>query len=330
MSRLSRALLAGASLVAVAYCQRVERLPATTPPDRTPPAATPGSLPDPIAVPRRGVDGVLDIVGWNVEWFGSRGNGPADEELQLARVRDVIRGTDADIWGLVEIVDAAAWERLVSLLPGYTGILVSERGVAGGAASYHAGEQKLGLILRADVATLRSARVILAGHDRAFAGRPPLEARLRVASGGRSEELVVIVLHMKAFADAASRERRQLAAAALKDYLDATYPTQKVAVIGDWNDDVDVSIQRGQPTPFAMFLGDPGYQFVTRPLSARRIASTTGYAELIDHHLVTNELAAVQAPNPVEVYRLDDIIPDYASTTSDHYPVISRYRIPAP
>lgn len=330
MSRLSRALLAGASLVAVAYCQRVKLLPATIPPARTPPAASAGSLPDPIAVPPRGVEGVLDIVSWNVEWFGSRGNGPADEELQLARVRDVIRGTDADIWGLVEIVDPAAWGRLLSLLPEYTGILVNERGVVGGGASYHRGEQKLGLLFKSGLVTMQGARVILPEHDRAFAGRPPLEVRLRIASGGRSEELVVIVLHMKAFADSASRERRQLSAAALKHYLDATYPTQKVAVIGDWNDDVDVSIQRGRPTPFGMFLQDPAYHFVTRALSERRIASTTGYAELIDHHLVTNELAAAQAPDPVEVYRLDDVIPDYASTTSDHYPVISRYRVPAP
>lgn len=316
--RLVRALVLCVSVVVIAYCQRPEGA-------GTPPAGA--TLPDTVVVPPRGVAGALDVASWNIEWFGSRGNGPVDEELQLARVRDVIRGTDADVWGLVEIVDQAAFDRLEAMLPGYTGVLVSDRSVAGGAAAYHAAEQKVALLVKESVATVRSARVILAAHSRAFAGRPPLEARLDVAANGRSEELIVIVLHLKAFADSASWERRRQASGALEAYLDATYPTQKVVVIGDWNDDVDQSILRGHPTPFANFVGDDDYRFVTAPLSAQRIASTTGYRELIDHHLATSELAALQAPNPVEVYRLDGIIPQYDRTTSDHYPVISRYRL---
>ena len=62
-------------------------------------------------------------------------------------------------------------------------------------------------------------------------------------------DIVVIVLHMKAFDDVPSWQRRQSAANALKSYLDTNYPTQKVIVVGDWNDDVDTSITAGQASP---------------------------------------------------------------------------------
>lgn len=276
-------------------------------------------------IPARGSDAHLDVASWNIEWFGSTGNGPSDEPLQLARAVEVIRGTDADIWGLAEIVDEGAWRQLVSRLPGYEGVLVTAPSVRGGAAAYHRGEQKVGLLYKRDLATLVAARVVLARHEATFAGRPPLEVRLRV--GAAREQLVVVVLHMKAFADTASWRRRQAAGALLHDYLEAEHTGRKVVVIGDWNDDVDVSIGRGLPTPYASLVQDPDYRFVTAPLSARRVSSTSGYAELVDHHLASRSLAALEVPGSAEVYRVDEHVPDFASTTSDHFPVLSRYRM---
>lgn len=282
--------------------------------------------PHPPAIPPRGSATQLDVASWNIEWFGAPSNGPADEGLQLAHARDVIRGTDADIWGLVEVVDGAAWDRLEAGLPGYTGVLANDRIVTGGAASYGRKEQKVGILFKSGVATLVRARVILAGDDVAFAGRPPLEVTLRVTLNGVTEDLVVIVLHMKAFADQASWQRRRIAAGRLQDYLDATWPAQKVIVIGDWNDDVDTSITRGNPTPFASLVAAPHrYRFLTARLSERRVASTTGYKELIDHHLATDELAAAEVPRSAEVYRVDAFIPAFERTTSDHFPVLTHF-----
>ena len=291
-----------------------------------PPADAAGAgEPRPPAIPPRGSATQLDVASWNIEWFGAPSNGPTDEELQLAHARDVIRGTDADIWGLVEVVDGGAWDRLEAGLPGYTGVLANDRIVAGGAASYGRKEQKVGILFKSGVATLVRARVILAGHDIAFAGRPPLEVTLRVTLNGITEDLVVIVLHMKAFADQASWQRRRTAAERLQDHLDTTWPNQKVIVIGDWNDDVDTSITRGSPTPFASLLAAPHrYRFLTAQLSERRVASTTGYKELIDHHLATDELAATEVPRSAEVYRVDAFIPAF-ETTSDHFPVLTHF-----
>lgn len=284
------------------------------------------SAPSAVVVPAKGTSATLDVGNWNLEWFGDTQKGPTNEPLQLQNARDVILGTDLDIWGVQEIVSQTQFNSLESQLPGYTGFISSEAVVTGGSGSYTATEQKLGILYRSSLATLVGAKVILTSNDYDFAGRPPLEVTLRVTLNGVTENVVFIVLHMKAFNDAASRTRRQNAANALKAYLDATYPTQKVAVIGDWNDDTDVSITPGQPTPFAQFVNDGArYTFPTKALSDAGKSSTTSYPDFVDHQLVTNEFAGIYSAGSAEAYRVDAFVPSYSTTTSDHYPVLSRY-----
>ncbi len=285
-----------------------------------------GTEPSLAVIPGKGSASTLDVASWNIEWFGATGSGPSNETLQLQNARDIINGTDFDVWGVAEITGQTAWNNLESQLPGYTGFLASESVVTGGSASYGSTEQKLGILYRSSIATLVGAKVILTAHDTDFAGRPPLEVRLNVTLNGATEQVVVIVLHMKAFNDLASWQRRANASAALKSYLDTTWPTQKVIVVGDWNDDVDTSITSGQATPYQNFVGDAAdYAFPTRALSLAGISSTTGYPDIIDHHLNTNELHATLVPGSAEVYRVDSYVASYDASTSDHFPVLSRY-----
>ena len=283
------------------------------------------AAPRAVVIPAKGTASTLDVGNWNLEWFGDPSNGPSNDALQLSNAKDVISGTDLDVWGLVEIVDTTEWKGLKTL-PGYTGVLSNDAVVTSGPSFYSAGEQKVGLIWKSAIASLVSAKVILTGNDTDFAGRPPLEVKLHVTLNGGSEDIVFIVLHMKAFNDVASWQRRQNASNALKSYLDSTYPTQKVIVVGDWNDDVDTSITSGQASPYANFVGDPSrYTFPTKALTDAGIASTVSYTDMIDHQLATNELAATYVAGSVQVYRVDTYISSYGTTTSDHYPVLSRY-----
>ncbi|HEU4730116.1 MAG TPA: endonuclease/exonuclease/phosphatase family protein [Kofleriaceae bacterium] len=282
-----------------------------------------------VTVPARGTATTLDIASWNLEWFGDPSNGPTDEALQLANVRDVIAGTDFDVWGLEEVVSAARFESLVAQLPGYAGLLANDPSVVDGAAFYSDfgdGEQKVGLLYKTSVASVLGATVILTQNDFDFGGRPPLEVKLRVTLDGATADLIVIVMHPKCCADASSYQRRVNASSALKAYLDATYPTQKVWVIGDWNDDVDTSIFTGNPSPYDGFVTDSaGYVVQTKVLSDAGIASTVSFSETIDHHMNTNEAAASYIAGSAEVYRVDAFIARYGRTTSDHYPVLTRY-----
>lgn len=265
----------------------------------------------------------LQVSNWNIEFFGARDAGPTDEQLQLTNVRTVIATTNSDLWGLEEIVDVNHFNALKDSLPGYTGFLANDtQYVSSGTSYYSASEQKVGVLFKEDSVQFVSADVILTGYNTAFAGRPPLRVNLRVTRNGTSVDLVAIVVHLKAFADADSYDRRVQAAGILKTYLDTTLPTERVIVLGDWNDDVDTSITAGQPTPFQNFLDAPAdYTFLTQPLTTT--SSTVNYPSFIDHQLVTNELAADYVSDSATVLR--PAIPNYGTTTSDHYPVMSRF-----
>lgn len=279
-------------------------------------------------VTAKGTSSSLDFGTWNIEWFGDPANGPTDDALQQANVREVIAGADLDIWGLQEVVNSTRFNDLEAQLTGYTGFVANESFVVDGPA-YYSGfsntEQKVGILYKSSLATLLGAKIILTANDYDFAGRPPMEVKLRVTLNGTTEDIVVIVLHMKCCTDDESYNRRQNASNALKAYLDATYPTQKVFVIGDWNDDVDVSINAGRTSPYKNFVdAASSYRFPTKALSDAGLSSTS-YADLIDHHLVTNEGSASYVAGSAEVYRLETHIANYTTTTSDHHPVLTRY-----
>jgi hypothetical protein len=285
-----------------------------------------GEREDAVTIPSRGFATTLDVGTWNLEYFGSTSQGPTNDTLQFQNARDVIQGTDLDLWGVQEIVSAAQFSSLISQLPGYAGLLGSDATVQGGSTYYTPGEQKVGLLYKPSIATVLGARVILTSDVTLFAGRPPLEVRMRVSLNGNTEDLVVIVLHAKAMNDLESWQRRLDASTALKSYLDTTWPTAKVLVIGDFNDDVDVSITSGRPSPYANFVNDAAdYGFTTQPLSEANLTSVIGYRAVIDHHLATNEARALYIPGSAEVYRVDAYIPSYDSTTTDHLPVLTRY-----
>ncbi len=276
-------------------------------------------------VPAKGTTATLDVACWNLEWFGDTTYGPTDNTLQRTNATDVIRGADMDLWGLEEIVSTTQFNTMKSALTGYAGFLSNDALVTSGSTYYTTTEQKLGFLYKTSIATLQSAKIILTSSDYDFAGRPPLEVKLAVNLNGFTENVIVIVVHMKASSDSASYQRRLNASTKLKSYLDLTYPTQKVFVLGDFNDDLDQSIS-GNTSPYVNFLADlTRYQFVTKPLSDAGTSTTAGGGATIDHQLLTNEAASALVAGSAQVYRVDSYIPSFSSTTTDHFPVLSRY-----
>lgn len=275
----------------------------------------------------------LEVANWNLEWFGDANNGPGDDALQLQNAVKVMRSVDADVWALQEIVDVADFEALKAQLPGYDGFVASDALLEGSdEQEYSADEQKLAVLFRSERVQL--VRALLVRRDRAslWAGRPPLRVDLRVSDGGATTELTVIVVHLKAFAGTTEWAMRRDEALVLKEYLDLNLPLQRVLVLGDWNDDLDVSIAKPNPTPFQSFLDDPAdYTFVTQPLTTGGQSTTVGYSDPIDHQLATNELRADYVAGSLAVFKpTTAFIPSYGDTTSDHYPVSSRYAFPVP
>ncbi|QKW04990.1 lamin tail domain-containing protein [Streptomyces sp. NA04227] len=281
------------------------------------------------SVPSQGSPTQLDVGNWNVEWFGAPDFGPTNETLQQQNVRDVMAGADMDVWGLSEVVGTSEFDTLVAGMPGYTGVVANDPIVTNGAQYYSDfgnTEQKVALVWRSSMATLVSAKVILTGQNSNFAGRPPVEFTLRGTFDGVTRDLVFIVLHAKSGATQDAWNLRNPASQALKSYLDTTYPTQDVFVIGDWNDDVDTSITPEKPSPYANFVNDAArYTFPTRALSLEGVSSTAGYPDFIDHQLTTNEVQAKYVAGSATAFQPQAYVPNYATTTSDHYPVLARY-----
>ena len=278
-----------------------------------------------------GIDGGLSLtVGcWNLDWFADPAQadggylGPADNALQASNVLSVFRSKpDVDLWGIEEIVGVSEFSGVISGLPGFAALVATQ--VQSGTFYYSADEQKVALIYRTSKVTVISAQLILTTSNYDFAGRPPLEVHVRVAGNGVTRDLYVIVLHMKALADSFSYDRRVAAGASLKMYLETTRVADNTLVIGDWNDDVDVSIVTPNPTPYANFVSDSArFKFPTKELSDSNRRTTVSFSATIDHQLFNAPVFSSYVVGSALVTQ--PAITNYRYTTTDHYPVTTRY-----
>lgn len=310
-------LLAIAAATALLGCETATESPA---PQLRPSLATVPSQDDPTT---------LDVAIWNIEWFGNTGFGPTNETLQMQNVRDVMAGTNVDVWGISELCDTTLFRQVINGMPGFAVVAANDPRVVSGSTYYNGfsnTEQKVALVYRTSLVTFVSAKVILTANDSDFAGRPPVEYKVQY----NGQDLVIIVLHAKSGSDIDSYTRRQNGATALKNYLDTNYPTQRVWLIGDLNDDLDTSITPQKPSSYANFVNDPArYIAPTKELSDAGISSTASYPDIIDHQINTNEAYATYVARSAKVYRVDQYVTGYATNTSDHFPVLARYSIAA-
>ncbi|WP_426751198.1 lamin tail domain-containing protein [Myxococcus sp. Y35] len=289
---------------------------------------------------------VFTVGQWNLTYFGSDSRGPANsssdggtsDDLQIAGARDIMLAAGANLWAMVEMVDAADFELLKAQLPGFNGFLSNDAAfVSGGTSPYGTSSQKVGVLYDSSL-TFQSASLVRIGNISDFADRPPLRVDFTTEIQGEETPLTVIVVHMRAnSADPTGpREARERAAAALKAYLDENLPTQHVFVIGDWNDDVDDSISldpsTSEPlaTPYQNFVSDPDrYTFITRELSLAGDDTSIGFENVVDHTLATNEVADRYVPGSARVIYADTWFPDFLNVVSDHRPVVSSYSFSA-
>jgi len=271
-------------------------------------------------IPKIGTDTTVDVACWNTEWLGNTQNGPTNELTQMKNVVAVIKGMDLDLWGMCEVSSAAAWDTLRERLPEYAGVI-----------STWSQTQKTALLYRKSMFRLLGAQHILAVYEREFAsGRLPLEVMLEVNSGLKKDTIYTVVIHLKANVGTTAEKSesydfRKRSSEALKDYLDLR-KTRKYVVLGDWNDDLDVSIYNNLATPFVRFLSDTaGYFFPSRALTLAGQRSTTSYSNMIDHQMVNRSMLPYYVAKSAAVFKADAYIIGYSSNTSDHYPVYARY-----
>ncbi|MEZ4700781.1 MAG: T9SS type A sorting domain-containing protein [Rhodothermales bacterium] len=280
------------------------------------------------SVPVIGTPESLDVAAWNIEWFGDPNNGPSNDAQQIDNVGAIIAGAGIDLWAVEEIADADDFDALLAALgPDFDGRLAT-----------NSGSQRIGFVYDTRVVRPLQVRHILEEFDNAFAGRPPLQLEAEIMLPDTTVTMTFIVVHMKAFSDTDSYDRRAEAATRLKNHVDFTSLEAKpVVIMGDFNDEMDGSITSGRATPYAAFVEDTAdFSVLTLPLELAgdgtfcANANCTSTNSMIDHIVITDELFAWSGAGATAV--LTDIpmaFTLFANTTSDHVPVYTRLTPPS-
>jgi uncharacterized protein YdeI (BOF family) len=283
----------------------------------------------------------LDVVAWNIEWFGNLTQTPANDTLQANNIKCALEKLKSDIMVLVEVCDT---NKLRAILPtGYdvrfSGKYYSHFFDTGETAADLA--QKVAVVynkstitpIEAECKALLSnfADFSASGATNSFwaSGRLPYMFTANATINNVTRKIRVVGIHAKAGSDAASYTRRVSDVSALKKHLDSLYTKDLLILAGDYNDDVDTSISAGKSSSYADFVKDTNYVVLTKALSASGKKSTASFTDMIDHITATKSLAAFYVPNSVNVATANtmNFIPDYSATTTDHFPVWARFKL---
>lgn len=269
----------------------------------------------------RSKDETFEVCTWNIEWFGDLMNGPTNELLQLQNAATVIQRIDADVYALQEMSSDAAFVALVDTL--------NRRGFRCRGFRTPTGQiQRLGFIWKpATVDSIAYRTIADSGNWSQFQGvkRLPAELTINARVQGTTRRMRIINIHADAGAGLSDYNRRVSDARFLKNQMDRELRNEAFILLGDYNDDVDESITSGQPTPYANFINDAAnYRIVTEFLSRRGAQSFAGVgAQMIDHICISRQIFAAHLDSTQRVENTV-YIPNYVSTTSDHFPVWTR------
>lgn len=294
----------------------------------------------------------LDVMTWNMEFFGSTitNFGPSNVTLQAANALKVFQATLPDVIAVQEISDETLLANVVAQLPGYA-ILCSDRF----SRSFEAPDpnfppQKLCLIYNTAVVEVLDSKVLfeqvydearlglntlLDGYPTGTAssfwssGRLPWMVTAIADINGVKEKINFINIHAKSGSTAEDLRRRRFDNQALKDSLVTYYADENIILLGDYNDDLDESIGGG-PSTYEVFTSDEDFDGVTVSLSEAGLRSFITQDNVIDHITLSNELFDNYLVDSEVLFIPFNLIENYGNTTSDHLPVSVRLVAGAP
>lgn len=288
----------------------------------------------------------IEVVNWNIEWFGSTGNGPTNDPQQEQNVKTILSNINADVYAVTEIVSEERLAAVVSQMPGYTYVISnygSHTNTSVNPPSALATAQKLAFIYKTSVLSNVTTTALLSqginsaaditnpAYDYWASGRFPFMMSADVTLNCVTKPVKFVLVHAKANTSPTteSYNRRKRGADTLHYTLQQNYANDNIIILGDYNDDLDQSITAGfTTTSYSIFTNDTeNFTPVTLPLSLAGKKSTVSYNDVIDHVTISNELVADYLSSSAKILTdVTSLVSNYGSTTSDHYPVFSRYR----
>lgn len=294
----------------------------------------------------------LEVVNWNIEWFGSPAQDPANDPLQAQNVKTVVNNINADIYGFAEAVDTTLFRNTV--LPAGYQVIFSEFG------SYADDKndpdyplaQKLAFMYRTDIIkpistfgvlrdTYNPANPATSADGTPYknwsSGRFPFLMQAQVKINNKIDTVYFIEVHAKANTGTTadqidSYNRRKDGNKQLKTWIDANLAGKKVIILGDFNDVLNpdktiAPLPAGTGTSYSDFTQDTANYFpVTLPLSFAGKQSTVSFQTVIDNVILSAALNKNYIPASAEVLDgVKNLVTNYGNTTTDHYPIKTRY-----
>jgi predicted extracellular nuclease len=272
-----------------------------------------------INIPEFGEENTLEIVSWNIEQFPKHGATVSD-------VKEIILDLDVDIYAVQEINSAFEFQNLLDSLNAVPGGDFYD-----GRLNEKSSFLKTGIIFKKSLVEVVDSTYLFIG-DNDFAGRPPYALYLRAQKNNQMFDFTLIVLHLKAFGDPESQNRRRGAINKLEEYIknqsQQTGNDPDYIIAGDWNDELD------DPPPdnvFLPFLDEPAdYRFLTESFAG----SNTEYSyiggnfrSLIDHIMITGSIDSSYTNITPKIIKIDQFFNLYDNEVSDHRPVASKFPV---
>ena len=305
----------------------------------------------------------FDIVTYNLEFFGSNviGStgtefGPTDDALQIENVAKVMNTLNADVYSVQEVSDDAALETLIQKISingkTFAKVISPAWSYSFNAPTPDFPAQKIVVLYNTQTSSVKKSRVMFSklfgdiragnatlpnypgGNSASFfsSGRLPQMVEIETNIGGAKKDIKIINIHARANSgsDIARYNMRKYDAELLKDSLDVHYPDANLIILGDYNDDVDESVIAGNPSSYQKMIEDVArYNPLTLEISKTGAFSYLSSGGFLDHITISNELTTDYVANSTSVYdpRLD--VANYVNNTSDHGPVIARFKLKA-
>lgn len=267
-----------------------------------------------------GTSQFADVGFWNIEHFN---DSVGDERLR--RVADVVASLSLNAFGLTEVQEGAL-ERLTAEL--------AQRGFDYGFELLDTRfAQDIAVLFDRDTTTVRNRSDIAKRHKKKLKAktasgktvfpRAPLFVECTVDEGqGAAATFLMIVVHLKAFGDATSKQRRRLAAKALAEIIADVREREEIPVVlgGDFNETLNNDVLSAlTDSPDLMSLTSDDQDDGALSFVGRR------HRSLIDHIITTKDVQAGDiAGDDAAIVRLDQSIPGFADDVSDHVPVVMR------
>ncbi|NQV72824.1 hypothetical protein HQ496_06860, partial [bacterium] len=276
-------------------------------------------FPSSAQISRVGSSATFDVATWNTEWFGAPGSGPNNDALQVQNVKDIMEGSEIELWAVQEISNIPRFDELLGALgPDWQGELAT-----------NTGSQRIGFVWDTRVVTKRSIGHILESFSSDFAGRPPLKGEFLITLPHTSMILTLMNVHMKAFGDAESYQKRVNASGRLKNHIDfSSLASASVVFLGDMNDELLSSTYANEVSPYQNFVSDTSnYLAVSLPLEVANRFSWIGGSpgSNLDHIIISKRLAASYIPGSGNTMDGLKSLIGFTAQTSDHVPVYASF-----